>query len=80
MSRIGVYILQGTRFYVGSTTNLDARLLQHAAGHTHTTKRIGKWKLFKFIECGNIHDAQELERRIKKSKNIARWLEQPRTH
>ncbi|PIR48665.1 excinuclease ABC subunit C [Candidatus Peregrinibacteria bacterium CG10_big_fil_rev_8_21_14_0_10_55_24] len=79
MAKIGVYILQGTRYYVGSTNDLDRRLLEHANGHTHTTKRIGKWELKKFIPCHSLEEARSLETRIKKSKNISRWIvEQPR--
>jgi predicted GIY-YIG superfamily endonuclease len=74
MKKIGVYILKGNRHYVGSTDDLDRRLLQHKHGHTHTTKRIGKWSLVKFIECVSLKDAKELEREIKKSKNVNRWL------
>jgi predicted GIY-YIG superfamily endonuclease len=74
MTRIGVYILKGSRFYVGSTVDLDRRLLQHMQGHTHTTKRIGAWVLQKFIPCRSIEEARSLERTIKKSKNISRWL------
>ncbi|MBI3331921.1 GIY-YIG nuclease family protein [Candidatus Peregrinibacteria bacterium] len=74
MQRIGVYILEGRRFYVGSTTDLDRRLLQHEKGHTHTTKRIGKWVLKKFFPCASVSEARTLEAQIKKSKNISRWL------
>ena len=78
MKKIGVYILQGSRFYVGSTTDLERRLVQHAHGHTHTTKRIGNWTLRKFIPCNSIAEAKLLEKRIKNSKNVSRWLEQAR--
>src|SRR3989344_3406912 len=79
MPKIGVYILQGSRYYVGSTDDLDRRLIQHARGHTHSTKRINDWMLKKFIPCSTLEAARLLERRIKKSKNIARWIEQPRS-
>ncbi|MDO8648939.1 MAG: GIY-YIG nuclease family protein, partial [Candidatus Peregrinibacteria bacterium] len=36
MPKIGVYILEGSRYYVGSTSDLDRRLLEHREGHTHT--------------------------------------------
>jgi putative endonuclease len=74
MKQIGVYILKGTRYYVGSTNDLVRRLQEHASGETHTTKRIGQWELLKFFACENIRDAQKLERQIKRSKNITRWL------
>jgi putative endonuclease len=75
MSKIGVYILQGMRYYVGSTNDLDRRLLEHAHGGTHTTLRIGEWKLKKFIPCPTLEEARSLELKIKKSKNIARWID-----
>jgi len=74
MAQIGVYILQGTRYYVGSTGDLERRLLEHERGHTHTTKRIGEWKLIKFFPCESIAEAQSLERKIKRSKNISQWV------
>ncbi len=79
MNKIGVYILKGTRYYVGSTDDLDRRLIQHRDGHTHTTRRIGDWNLVKFFPCGTIQEARKLEAKIKRSKNAARWIvEQPR--
>ena len=79
MKKVGVYILKGTRYYVGSTTDLDHRLFQHRNGHTHTTKRIGDWELVRFFPCNTIEDARRLESKIKKSKNISRWaVEQSR--
>ncbi|MBP7114629.1 MAG: GIY-YIG nuclease family protein [Candidatus Peribacteraceae bacterium] len=76
----GVYILKGSRYYVGCTSDLDRRLLQHEHGQTHTTKRIGDWKLVKFFPCTTMEEARILERKIKNSKNVARWIEQPRIH
>jgi len=38
----------------------------------------GSWTLRKFIPCNSIAEAKVLEFRIKNSKNISRWLEQPR--
>jgi putative endonuclease len=69
-----VYILKGTRFYVGSTNDLERRLEQHRNGHTHTTKRIGEWELVKIIPTETLQEARELERKIKKSKNTSRWI------
>ena len=80
MKKIGVYILRGKRYYVGSTGDLERRLCQHRDGHTHTTRRIGDWKLVRFIPCNSFEEARQLEMKIKKSKNTVRWVvEQPRT-
>ncbi len=75
MAQIGVYILEGTRYYVGSTNNLERRLEEHRNGNTHTTQRIGQWVLKKFLPCISLDQARSLERKIKKSKNISRWIE-----
>jgi predicted GIY-YIG superfamily endonuclease len=40
MNQIGVYILQGNRYYVGCTNNLERRLEQHKNGQAYSTKRI----------------------------------------
>ena len=78
MKKVGVYILKGKRYYVGSTGDLDRRLRQHKEGHTYTTKRIGEWQLVRFIPCDSVEEARQLESKIKKSKNTDRWVEQPR--
>lgn len=67
---IGVYILKGSRFYVGSTNNLKRRLEEHKNGKTHATKRIGDFSLIKFFPCSNLEQARLLESKIKCSKNI----------
>ncbi|HEY8995921.1 MAG TPA: GIY-YIG nuclease family protein [Lacunisphaera sp.] len=38
-----VYVLRGAsgRHYIGQTSDIAARLAQHRAGHTQTTKRLG---------------------------------------
>ena len=38
-----VYILKGAsgRHYIGQTSDLQARLVQHQQGHTYTTRRLG---------------------------------------
>lgn len=74
MKKIGVYILKGTRYYVGSTNDLERRLDEHRSGKCHSTKRIGEWKLQKFFECETLEEARKLELRIKSSKNVTRWL------
>ncbi|MBI3816888.1 GIY-YIG nuclease family protein [Candidatus Peregrinibacteria bacterium] len=63
MPRIGVYILEGSRYYVGSTNDLDRRLMEHEHGRTHTTQRIGKPPLL-FLQkevASNSHRAAGIE-------------------
>ena len=65
-----VYILKGKRYYVGSTPQLlKDRLRQHRRGHTHTTKRIGKWNLVWQKKFSTLEQAREAERKIKKWKS-----------
>jgi predicted GIY-YIG superfamily endonuclease len=71
-----VYILKGDRYYVGSTTNLNRRFFEHKRGHTHTTKRIGNWELVKVIKTETIEEARLLERKIKKSGHVDRWIKE----
>ncbi|MCF7812049.1 GIY-YIG nuclease family protein [Candidatus Gracilibacteria bacterium] len=68
-----VYILQGKRFYVGSTQNLNQRIEQHKNKNCYTTKRIGEWKLVRVISCKTMKEALSLERKIKKSGHPERW-------
>jgi len=65
-----VYILQGSpdRYYIGSTNDLERRIKQHMSGHTHTTRRIGKFKLVFSQEYQNLKDARKIERRLKRMK------------
>ena len=65
------YILKGSqRYYIGSTTDLKARLAQHQRGHTHTTKRLGeKLEIVASKEFSLLKEAREMERRLKRKKN-----------
>ncbi|MEK7183512.1 MAG: GIY-YIG nuclease family protein [Patescibacteria group bacterium] len=66
-----VYILQGKtngRFYVGSTSDLQRRLEQHAAGHTQTTDRMGPTDLVLSQKYPSLKEARTIERKIKKLK------------
>jgi len=64
-----VYILEGKRFYIGSTDNLIDRLKDHRRGNTPTTKRIGNWILAWKKEVKTLKIAREMERKIKRWKN-----------
>ena len=68
-----VYILKGSRFYIGCTKNIQQRLQQHRSNKCHTTKRIGDWDIFRVIEVENMTEARTLERKIKKSGHPERW-------
>ncbi|MCC6404852.1 MAG: GIY-YIG nuclease family protein [Candidatus Yanofskybacteria bacterium] len=63
-----VYILEASngRFYIGSTTDLDRRLQQHASGHTPTTRRMTGLKLVFQQEFPDISLARKIELRLKR--------------
>jgi len=65
-----VYILQFEKgeFYVGSTTSLDRRIKQHADGHTHSTKRLGKGVLVLTQDYKTLKDARSVEFKLKRLK------------
>ena len=69
-----VYILKGKRYYVGYTGNLQRRLEKHKRGQTKTTREIGAWELVKVIPCATKTEAITLERKIKRSGHVERWL------
>ncbi|MDP3956691.1 MAG: GIY-YIG nuclease family protein [bacterium] len=65
-----VYILKDDagRFYVGSTANLQKRLLRHRQGSTHTTKRMKNPHLVFSQKYESLEIARRIERKIKKLK------------
>ena len=66
-----VYILKSLsdgRFYVGSTKNLETRLIHHEKGHTPSTKRFNGVKLIFSQEYPNLKQARYIEKRLKKLK------------
>lgn len=69
-----VYILKGKRYYVGYTSDLQRRLEGHKRGQTKTTREIGAWELVKVISCASKTEAIILERKIKRSEHVERWL------
>ena len=69
-----VYILKGTRYYVGYTGDLKRRLEEHKKGQTNTTREIGAWELVKVIPCPTKREAITLERKIKRSGHVERRL------
>jgi len=68
------YILKGKRYYVGYTGNLQRRLEEHKRGQTKTTREMGAWELIKVIPCATKTEAITLERKIKRSGHVERWL------
>jgi putative endonuclease len=63
-----VYVIQNSegRFYIGMTTDLEERLLDHSNGVSKWTKYRGPWKLRWSQECESISEARKLENRLKR--------------
>lgn len=65
-----VYILKSinnNKFYVGSTTDIDRRIIEHNRGYTTYTKRYMPWKVIYFEKYINLSDARKRERYFKSS-------------
>lgn len=69
-----VYILKWKRYYVGYTGDLGKRLREHKKSTTKTTREIWERELVKFIECESKTKAISLEREIKRSWHIERYI------
>jgi putative endonuclease len=80
MSYFYVYILYSEkvdRYYVGFTSNLEERLLEHnSASGNRWTQNKGPWKLLYFEEFEEETDARKREIVIKKKKrrSYLEWL------
>ncbi|MEW6703160.1 MAG: GIY-YIG nuclease family protein [Bacteroidota bacterium] len=76
MSSFFTYILfsnSKNKFYVGSTNDLQRRLLEHNSKHTKSTKFGVPWELVYFKEFNTKSNANQLESIIKK-RGIKRYL------
>lgn len=73
-----VYMLKGTggRFYIGATSNLEARIARHNSGMVHSTKRLGlPLTLVASRGFETMAEAFAAERMLKSWKNPAKALE-----
>lgn len=68
-----VYILYSPKldkFYIGQTTDLNSRLLQHNdPDSSYSTKGGQPWEIFLTMNCNSIAHAMKLERHIKNMKS-----------
>jgi putative endonuclease len=66
-----VYIIKSVksgRFYIGSTINLERRLIQHEKGANNSTRNYGEIKLIFSQEYSTVREARIIERKLKKLK------------
>ena len=71
-----IYILrsrQTLRYYVGSTENIEERLVQHNSGKSKSTRAGVPWELIRTETFETRSDAVLRERKIK-ARGIARYL------
>ena len=63
-----VYILENPqgRRYIGCTTDLEKRLLDHNAGVSTWTRHRGPWTLIWSQTCDSLSEARKLENQLKR--------------
>ena len=70
-----VYILVSlkapTRYYIGRTENLEARLGQHNRGESGYSKQFAPWRLETYTAFTNSHLADEFEHYLKSGSGHA---------
>ncbi len=67
-----VYLLKDPNskwIYIGSTSNLERRLKQHAKGNTQTTRKFSAIELVYYEAYRSIDDAKEREEKLKQYGN-----------
>ena len=67
-----IYILKSeknNRYYIGSTNDIERRLLEHNSGKTKSLKYILPMMLLFKKEFADINEARQMEIRLKKLKN-----------
>lgn len=66
-----VYVIQSQknqRYYIGSSTDVPARLKQHNHGQVQSTRYNRPYALVFYQEFENVKIAQQIERRLKNLK------------
>jgi putative endonuclease len=65
-----LYSIKLDKYYIGQTTDLKKRLLQHNDPNSpYSTKGGQPWEVFLTMDCSSIQHAIKLERHIKKMKS-----------
>lgn len=71
MKNYGVYILKSlknSRYYIGSTDNIERRIKEHNTGIVRATAKTKPFELKIFINCNTLSEARRCEYRLKKYK------------
>ena len=71
------YILESSttgKFYIGSTNNLEKRIIQHNKGYNKSTKGGIPWRLIHYFSFNTRSEAIKLEMKLKKMKSRKRLL------
>ena len=74
LSMYYVYILKWKRYYCGSTNDLKRRLKEHRRWKTITTKTFSMYDLVWYYLVNTDKEVLDLEKKIKKSGHIERWI------
>ncbi len=72
MKEYCVYITKSVKngyYYIGSTDNLERRLLEHNKGLVKATKNLRPLKIKCFIPCVDLTEAKKSEYRLKRYKS-----------
>ena len=64
-----IFIDTNQKIYIGSTTDLERRLREHARGHTTTTRKLDHLRVLWHKEYLLLEDARTTERKIKSWKS-----------
>ncbi len=72
---VGAYVIHSeklNRFYIGSTTDIQQRIINHNThrhGEKSFTAKVDDWKLYIFIPTQTYPQARRIELKIKKKKS-----------
>ncbi|MBU1895976.1 GIY-YIG nuclease family protein [Patescibacteria group bacterium] len=66
-----LYLLEnfdGNHRYLGSTVDVDVRILEHNRGVTKATRNKGPWHIVQTWKLGSIKEVRQVEYKLKKMK------------
>jgi putative endonuclease len=69
-----LYSVTLEKYYCGSTSEVNKRLVEHNSGKTNFTRKAKDWRVIEFFEFENKSDALRLENKIK-ARGCKRFLD-----